>query len=348
MGFAASPDGDHVYVATPAHGVLIFARTFPGEEEVQTFYEAGDTIETLPTGLWTADNLSGATAASHNGGVRLDFDNGGYVEEGDHRYTCEHVGGCEVDDRVVQTGKIVETSVLDTVTIPDLVVESPSVSDSTPATGAPFTFTARVRNRGTRLSAATTVRYYRSADTTVSPTDILVGSHYVASLAASTATDESIDLTALIPAGTYYYGACADEVPGEADSANNCSAALPVTVQGPDLVVQSPAVNDARPSPGGTFTLYATVRNSGAAASAASTVRFYRSTDDTISTGDVELGSASVPGLAVSGSRAEAIDLTAPADAGTYYFGACVDPVLGESETGNNCSTAATVTVAAN
>ena len=47
--------------------------------------------------------------------------------------------------------------------------------------------------------------------------------------------------------------------------------------------------------------------------------------------------------LAASGTSAESISLTAPSTAGTYYYGACVDPVAGESDTENNCSSAMSV-----
>ena len=42
------------------------------------------------------------------------------------------------------------------------------------------------------------------------------------------------------------------------------------------------------------------------------------------------------------------LTLDAPATAGTYYYGACVDRVSGESDSRNNCSTAVTVTVGGN
>ena len=38
------------------------------------------------------------------------------------------------------------------------------------------------------------------------------------------------------------------------------------------------------------------------------------------------------------------MELTAPA-AGTYYYGACVDAVAGESDTANNCSASVQVDV---
>ena len=43
----------------------------------------------------------------------------------------------------------------------------------------------------------------------------------------------------------------------------------------------------------------------------------------------------------------ESISLTAPSTPGTYYYGACVDSVSGESDTTNNCSGSVTVNVGA-
>ena len=60
-------------------------------------------------------------------------------------------------------------------TSPDLVVESPTVSDSTPAPGASFTLSASARNAGDGESAATTLRYYRSVDGTITTSDTEVG-----------------------------------------------------------------------------------------------------------------------------------------------------------------------------
>ncbi len=114
-----------------------------------------------------------------------------------------------------------------------------------------------------------------------------------------------------------------------------------------DLIVDTPSVSSSTPDTGASFTLSATVRNRGNAPSAASTLRYYSSSDATISTTDTEVGTDAVSGLAASGSSAESINLTAPSTAGTYYYGACVDAVTGESDTGNNCSAAASITVAA-
>ena len=113
----------------------------------------------------------------------------------------------------------------------------------------------------------------------------------------------------------------------------------------PDLVVQTPSVSDTSLVAGESFTLSAVVRNEGDGPSAATTLRYYRSSDATISMGDTPVGTDAVSGLSVSGASDESISLTVPSTAGTYYYGACVDPVSGESDTGNNCSSAVRVTV---
>ena len=118
---------------------------------------------------------------------------------------------------------------------------------------------------------------------------------------------------------------------------------IPGSAGTPDLVVQTPSVSDSSPNAGGSFTLSATVRNQGNDQSASTTLRFYQSTDETITTADAEVGTAAVGGLAASATSSESISLTAPSTAGTYYYGACVDAVTDESDTANNCAAAADV-----
>ena len=232
---------------------------------------------------------------------------------------------------------------------PDLVVQSPTVSDSRPGEGASFTLRATVLNRGSGASAPARLVYYRSTDSTISTistSDTQVGTDEVGGLAASGTSNESIDLTAPSSAGTYYYGACVDPVSGESDTGNNCSVAVAVTVvERPDLVVRDVSVSNPSPDAVEVFKLNATVRNRGSGASAPARLVYYRSTDSTISTSDTQVGTAPVGGLAASGTSNESIGLTAPSSAGTYYYGACVDPLSGESNTGNNCSGAVAVTV---
>ena len=188
----------------------------------------------------------------------------------------------------VRSGSPVQTN-------PDLTVGSPSVTDSTPDTGGSLTLSATVNNGGDGSSAATTLRYYRSTDATITTSDTSVGTDAVGALTASATSSESIGLTAPSSAGTYYYGACVDAVADESDTTNNCSTSVQVTVSeppppppppqtNPDLTVGSPSVNDNSPTTEGAFTLSATVNNDGDGAAAATTLRYYQSTDATVTT----------------------------------------------------------------
>ena len=101
-----------------------------------------------------------------------------------------------------------------------------------------------------------------------------------------------------------------------------------------------------QPERGGVLhTFTATVHNQGTARSAATTLGYFRSSDATISTADTRVGTDAVSGLSAAGTSVESLSLKAPTNTGTYYYGACVEPVSGESDTGNNCSSAVRVTV---
>ena len=113
-----------------------------------------------------------------------------------------------------------------------------------------------------------------------------------------------------------------------------------------DLIVESPVVSKISLMPDESFTLQATVRNRGDGSAAATILQYYRSTDATITNSDTKVGSSnSVGSLAASDTSGGTTSLTAPSSEGTYYYGACVDPVSGESNTNNNCSTGVQVTV---
>ena len=233
---------------------------------------------------------------------------------------------------------------------PDLVVDTPTVSNNAPTAGARITLNATVRNQGNGQSAFTTLRYYQSTDPTITTGDTEVGTDSVFRLDASENRDEWISLTAPSTPGTYYYGACVDAVSDESDTTNNCSSSVAVTVgaaPAPDLIVQTPTVSDSAPSAGGRITLSTTVRNQGNGSSDSTTLRYYQSTDSTITTGDSEVGTDSVFRLDASENGDEWISLTAPSTPGTYYYGACVDAVSDETDTINNCSRSVTVTVGA-
>ena len=529
------------------------------------FVSPGRFRETEGSDIWTG-SYTYRNTGSNTGTLTLNYDDGDRctvsltfdsTTAGTASYTCNDGSSGEYDWRLVEIPAPAGA--------PDLVVQTPSVSDSSPNAGGSFTLSATVRNQGNGLSASTTLRYYRSTDATISTGDTQVGTDPVSGLSAFGTSDESISLTAPSTAGTYYYGACVDPVSGESNTQNNCSSAVTVTVsasqmasagfdlasangdaQGivfannrfyvpdatddkvyaysasgqrepaadfdlhadnadpggitfansrffvvdfandkvyaysasgqrepaadfdlhadnadpggitfansrffvvdfaddkvyaysasgqrepaadfdlhadnewqagitfannrffvpdatddkvyaysasgqresaadfalhvdsgnprgitftnnrffvvdttddkvyvlnptaPDLVVESPSVSSSTPETGQSFEFRATVRNQGPSTSTATTLRYYRSTNSTISTSDTQVGMDAVGALSSQATSAESITLTAPSAAGTYYYGACVDRVAEESATGNNCSSAVSVTV---
>ena len=256
----------------------------------------------------------------------------------------------------------------------DLVVDSPRVSDATLSPGAEFTLSVTIRNRGGGVTPLISLYYYRSSNDTISMrTDTEVGFEFLSSLGANKSDTESITLIAPMTPGTYYYGACAGIMHDEANQGNNCSDAVKITVSQsqpervptgleglgevlppevieiiggtPGLVVQSMSVSKSTVSPGERFTLTAIVANQGTAESGPTTLRFYRSENAIITTGDTRLETVSVSGLGLPlGGRSkstERITLTAPTSPGIYYYGACVDREEGEPD----CSDAVKVTV---
>jgi subtilisin family serine protease len=107
----------------------------------------------------------------------------------------------------------------------------------------------------------------------------------------------------------------------------------------PDLIVPSLSLTDASLTIGETFTINAAVQNIGTAPSASTTLRYYRSTNSTISSFDTQIGTDFVLALSPGGSSAESISVSAPSTTGTWYIGACVDTVAGETVTSNQCYT---------
>ena len=93
------------------------------------------------------------------------------------------------------------------------------------------TLTALIRNLGTVDAPQSTLRWYRSDDSTLETNaDEALGTETVSSLSAG--ASNTIDKTVVVPdtVGTYYYFACVDQVTREVDTGDNCSPALIVEV----------------------------------------------------------------------------------------------------------------------
>ena len=219
------------------------------------------------------------------------------------------------------------------------------MDDASLEPGEWFRLAATVTNAGDGAASATTLRYYRSSDATITTSDAEEGSDAVDELAASGSSAESIARTAPPMAGTYHYGACVDAVPEESATLNNCSSAVTVTVREPtlrpDLAASASGPGESL-LPGERFAMRATVRSVGAADAPRTGIGLYRSEDAVISPLNEILRHRSVSPMAV-GSAGTFVwsSVTALVQVGTYYYGACVDAVPYESDTTNNCSAVA-------
>ena len=244
-----------------------------------------------------------------------------------------------------------------------MIFDAPQLSKNTLKSGETFQINTRVWNRGRIPSPQTTLRYYLSEDETLSLDDTEVASDAVPPLSGRGAhpsrrrADLSQTLTAPETSGTYAYIVCVDATPGDTDTVNNCSQPIPITVeaqaptlipsaaksdapqiQGPDLVIRSLRVESPTVMIGGGVRLHITLTNQGTSAAEATTIRYYRSLDATISAADTELRAVNVGQLNPGEIIAPWALLLSPTVSGVYYYGACVDGVASESDTSNNCS----------
>ena len=131
---------------------------------------------------------------------------------------------------------------------------------------------------------------------------------------------------------------------GQATATQTFSVSVTET-KTPDLVVESVGADKNTVDPGETFQLNAVIKNQGEAASIATPLRYYLSTDTTISDTDTQVYATILPMVAASANGEPSVELTAPNTPGTYYYGVCIDAVEGESDTTNNCSTSVAITV---
>ena len=117
------------------------------------------------------------------------------------------------------------------------------------------------------------------------------------------------------------------------------------TTRSPDLTLESMRTDLSRVDAGGSINLSVRVRNLGDATAPSGQLHFYQSRDARIArTGDVSVGSVSVPSLAPSASASRSRRLSVSGE-GVRYYGACMVAVAGESNVNNNCSAGVRVVV---
>ncbi|MEI7662731.1 MAG: CARDB domain-containing protein [Bacteroidota bacterium] len=210
---------------------------------------------------------------------------------------------------------------------PDLVVLSPAASPLTIPASQTTTASCTVKNQGTAACGASTLKIYLSADNQYNTTDLLLGSVSIVSLAAGGTSGNSklVTIPAATAAGTWYILFYADggyQVPEISESNNTGYVQVTIIPFLPDLVIQNPAATPATITVGETATATCLVKNQGVAGAAASTLKYYLSSDKYWSSGDAVLSTNTTPSLASGSSASSTKSLIIPLNTvpGTWYI----------------------------
>ena len=219
-----------------------------------------------------------------------------------------------------------------------------------------FDLYATIKNQGTKKSTKTRVKFYRSTDENISPTDdTLLKAVPIKALPEDGTAKASYTVLATKTPITYYYGACVDSVDNEEKTDNNCTAALKIEIRGlkPDLRIRSIKVAKKGTSrhspkdwkdtlalnPGDAFDIRVIVLNGGDRTAETTDVTFYRSSDAEISQDDEKLKTTVKNNLLPPNTTdIHIVTFRIPEAGGTYYYGVRVVPVEDESRTENNWS----------
>ena len=297
-----------------ANGRLFVVDTF--DQKVFAYTTAGERIPSLDFSL-TADNES-PRSLEYGGGSFFVADRGSiYI------YSFEDGAGVSASDlsAIVATG------------------------DRRVGPDSSLTLDVTVRSQGDTASASTILRYFSSTDSTIDTGDTELGSVVVPELRvrATSSHEFTIDVPAVL--GTYYYGACVDALPEEANTENNCSGSLLVEVvtdAGPDLDL-TVTVEQRDVWTRESFKVDATVRNRGDLESGTIELGYYLSTDQVINSDDTLVREFTLENLDPGAAVNRSVTLFAPGDPGTYYYGVCVASNANEAIRENNCSAALTI-----
>jgi trimeric autotransporter adhesin len=221
-----------------------------------------------------------------------------------------------------------------------LIVDAVAVP-TTAGAGLSIVLNDTTRNLGYSTAAESSTGFYLSANAAFDAGDVFLGSRGVPPLAAGASSSGAVTLT--IPAdtvtGLYYVvvRADADKAISEAVETNN-TAYGSVRI-GPDLTV-SALTPPVRGGAGTTVLVANTVKNTGGGPAGATSVRFYLSSNSTIDSGDILLGSRSVaalePGVADTHTTALVVPATTPAASYFLIAKADADGALVETQETNN------------
>ncbi|MGJ8662334.1 MAG: hypothetical protein ACSHWU_01730 [Marinicella sp.] len=121
----------------------------------------------------------------------------------------------------------------------EIRVNNTSVDNTTPSIGQVINVTVSLRNLGDVSSVATNIKFYLSTNSTISSADQLMATDFWGVLDNGLAAFSS-EAFAVNEAGTFYVGACFDDLYGfDTVFGNNCSYGEQITVSADDLIFAS-------------------------------------------------------------------------------------------------------------
>jgi subtilase family serine protease/subtilisin family serine protease len=241
---------------------------------------------------------------------------------------------------IASWSKVASVIIVSDELFPDLTLSTVSTPASAGA-GDTVTVGDTTRNQGAGAADASLTQYFFSANSTLETTDMLLAARQVPALAPGASSNASITLT--IPAdtvtGTWYLLVKADGVDSVPESSEINNTTWQSILIGPDLSVSAFSAA-AGAGAGASISVTDTIRNQGGGAAAASTARYFLSSNFALDSGDLPLGSRAVPALAAGASSSASTLLTIPANTptGAWYLIVKADgeDALPESSETNN------------
>lgn len=243
-----------------------------------------------------------------------------------------------------ETNNVYATRVTIIAPIIDLLIQTPTLSASSVASGSTVTSTCYINNVGNSSSPFSNIGFYLSTDAIFDAGDTYLNFSSGGVLAAGGSSYRSSVLT--IPAGTtpgsYYVLYFADYTSQVVESieSNNVNS-LPITIVAPviDLTITSQS-NPASGAAGANILALCNISNSGTTSSTFSNVGYYLSVDAIFDAGDTYLGFYSGGVLAAGATATRNLTLTIPAGTanGNYYilyFADYTNQVIELNETNN-------------
>lgn len=216
-----------------------------------------------------------------------------------------------------------------------------------------FPVTASVTNVGTvDITAPFVTRFYLSTDNTITAADTLVGEVSTAALGIgqNVTLTNTASLPVTVTSGVYFAGAIAEAASGETNLANNAAASAITVAVSANAGAQDVAVTNVTgpvtATSGGFIAPTAAIANVGTVdVNAVFNVRFFLSTDATVTTGDLFLGDVQLSSLRTGQAPqtlAPTFAVPAQLASGSYFIGVIADPEgrLSDANRANNSSVA--------